>query len=489
VLLLLICLLAAALRLPGLAGQSFWVDEGYSALYAERVNLTWWANDVHPPLYYALLSAWMMISDSDQWIRLLSVGLGIATIPVFYHVARCLFSGKAGLWAALLLAGSAYHVHYSREARMYALELLLYGCAFWGLLLAAREHRRSGWLLYVGSATLMLYTQALAPVYALTLLLVFPLLATNPRERTTWKPWILSNAIVALLFLPWLRIYLGKVQAVVGSYWIPPPQWTDPLRLLHVYTVSRIPSPARILEELLGITPSFVPGAWLWSLPVVLLVVWALLRCRPEHRPVVRALLIAYVFPIVLVFAVSLTLRPVFIARAFFPTLLPLILLLAYASELVLSQRQAWSRLLLAWVAILLTLATAFEHRRVSPEQFREASEYLQQRVREKDLLFYNGGSPVAALYLLARYDPTRHIESMPRLEIRRVLQGCEAELEICLGRALKDYPADQRIWLIHCRETSVRDWQRIASWLRQNLETREAREFRGVRVERVVVK
>ena len=85
--LILITIVGTGVRLYHLDGISFWLDEGFSARMAQHPSLQAWTSwDNHPPLYYAMLAAWSWPSNSDYWLRLLSVILGVATIPLVYSL-------------------------------------------------------------------------------------------------------------------------------------------------------------------------------------------------------------------------------------------------------------------------------------------------------------------------------------------------------------------------------------------------------------------
>ncbi len=129
--LLAILLMALLTRSYHLGHLGFSYDEGASAYMAEAVRANVWTNDVHPPLYIAVLAAWGSVADGDLWLRSLSVVFGVATVAVVYALGGALLTRSAGLWAAALLSVTYFHVKYSQEARMYALMGLLFATTFW----------------------------------------------------------------------------------------------------------------------------------------------------------------------------------------------------------------------------------------------------------------------------------------------------------------------------------------------------------------------
>ena len=117
------------LRLPYLGKESLWLDEVWSIATARLPwrSLLWVVRhkDSNASLYYALLHMWLHLGGSAASVRLLSVLLGLATIPVLYKLGNRLLGKPAGLIASLLLAVNQFHVTYSQEARTYSLVVLL----------------------------------------------------------------------------------------------------------------------------------------------------------------------------------------------------------------------------------------------------------------------------------------------------------------------------------------------------------------------------
>ena len=126
----LLTLAACGLRLLRLDFQPLWWDEGYSVWFAthplgQMLALT--AQDIHPPLYYALLRGWtLLLGAGPVALRLLSAVIGTLAIPAVYLAGRRLFgSRRTALLAAALLAINPLHIYYSQEVRMYGLVALL----------------------------------------------------------------------------------------------------------------------------------------------------------------------------------------------------------------------------------------------------------------------------------------------------------------------------------------------------------------------------
>lgn len=269
----LVMALATGLRFFRLDAQSLWYDEGISAYQVQRTFLEIAqaaAGDTHPPLYYWTLKAWASVFGNSEWgLRSLSAVCGVAVVALTWLLGQRLLGFWPAIGGALLLAVSPLAVYYSQEVRMYTMECALGLLAMY----AAVRWWRSGatgwsWSLavYVLAAAASLYTQYLAALLLAAAnlaiggtLLVGPTRRVAPRssvarglvprpglggpggppmptgqrpvppEEAGDKPlryglvtlrrmlqprlitWLLAQAAVALLFLPWLPVFLEQL--------------------------------------------------------------------------------------------------------------------------------------------------------------------------------------------------------------------------------------------------------------------------------------
>ncbi len=236
----LIILIAYALRLHDLAGDSLWGDEIFTATQSPLPVgelLHWTAGDIHPPGYYLLVGrladglGWAHLSPSalTDWLwRFPSVLAGVLAVAVTYRLGTDLLSRRVGLASALLLAVSPVAIQYSQEARMHELFLLGVTLSTWALARAlARPDQRRWWLIYALATAFSLYTVYLAfivlasqavwvvvsrdggaiPVSRQLSVLGYPLSANSYRLLC----WLLSIALAFVLYLPWWPTLLGIV--------------------------------------------------------------------------------------------------------------------------------------------------------------------------------------------------------------------------------------------------------------------------------------
>ncbi len=151
-------------------------DEAWTGLDARRVLEEGWVGPYvtsalgQPagPLYFAAPFV-EVFGNTVFSIRFAMAVLGIATVPVAYLTFRVMFDRPMAVFAALLLASSMWHLHYSRIAFMVIswplMELITLLFLFWGM--------KTGRLALYGLAGLALglgiYAYNAYPIFALPL--------------------------------------------------------------------------------------------------------------------------------------------------------------------------------------------------------------------------------------------------------------------------------------------------------------------------------
>lgn len=213
---------ALVARLWSIGSESVWLDEATSIWLAGmplREMVPWTAVDIHPPLYYAVLHAWLVLGEGEAQTRLFSALCGVASVAVLYMIVWRLAGTWTAIAAAALLATSPLHVWYSQQVRMYALLTLLALVSSYCMLRAVLDGRRWAWPAYGIFAVAMLYTH----YYAFFVLLfqnVFALYLLWRRciSPAIWRRWLAAQALAALAFLPWLPTMIRQVQSGGGGW-------------------------------------------------------------------------------------------------------------------------------------------------------------------------------------------------------------------------------------------------------------------------------
>ena len=261
--LVIIMLVATALRFYQLGTESIWIDEHFSILDAESLDLG------TRPLYYALLHVWMQFGSSDAWLRSLSIPFSLGSIILLYRLSRRLLSSATvGLMAALLMAVSPLFVGYAQEIRMYALSTFL---GLWGTLILAQvlQHPEKirpisviGWLV----------TRLLAVMSTpLNVLLLLPdtllLFWRFRRNRKVMITFVVGLALVGLLWIPFAQVLSEAAPRFMGGWVIYQPD-LDMIQILAMLSEVTVFWPMSDLQTLRG-APA--PLDWGWERIITLL--------------------------------------------------------------------------------------------------------------------------------------------------------------------------------------------------------------------------
>jgi 4-amino-4-deoxy-L-arabinose transferase-like glycosyltransferase len=131
ILAVIIVLLGAGLRLPGLGTRSLWFDEALAAdnsrgTLAETVAQTR-VNNSSPILYPLILYAVQKVGDGAVAVRAVSFTSSTLLIVLVAMVGKQLIGPISSLMAAVLVAFSPSQIHYAQEVREYAFSSLFAG--------------------------------------------------------------------------------------------------------------------------------------------------------------------------------------------------------------------------------------------------------------------------------------------------------------------------------------------------------------------------
>jgi hypothetical protein len=208
--------LAFALRVPGL-DQTLYGDEyfTYGIVTANDLGGVWHAvyhTSITPPLHYFL--AWLALKlggDDTVLVRVPSLILGTAIVPLVFVLARRIGGVRAGLLAALVMAFGPFAIWYSDEARAYATMMFLVALSALALLRALDGAGRRWWVIYVLAACAALWSHYTA---------VFVVVA-----QAAWALWthrelrrqlLIAQGATAVGYLPWLPGFLEQRRNDVG---------------------------------------------------------------------------------------------------------------------------------------------------------------------------------------------------------------------------------------------------------------------------------
>ena len=372
-------LLAGALRLVGIADESFWKNELFSVYWVrnpfEFLLTRGLVTETNPPLYFVLLKIWTALFGSGELaVRSLSALASTSCVPLAFLLGSELGGSiAAGLIAATLLALSPVQLFFAHEARVYAFLPLFVLMTLLGLcrFLRTPEVRAfqpdrgfaSSLDIYSVGAIALLYSHATALLLLLALFLSAILYLAEVRApRSQVMAFVLANIIVGMLASP--AIMALALQANSPNLeWIPPltpATLLAALRYLMIAPVVRFDVTGSARETL-----SFIELA----AAVAALVVLGVQARRVGRDRLAYALLV--LFPalfVTLLCGVSMF-RPIFVPRIIVWLTVPVALITASALTAPRTRKLHPVAIVLVVLCIIFGLVdTTFEPARHNPD-------------------------------------------------------------------------------------------------------------------------
>jgi Dolichyl-phosphate-mannose-protein mannosyltransferase len=165
-----------------------------------------------PPLFFVLAWASAKLGNATVWIRLPSVVLGVATVPIVYAIGRETVGRIPGVIAAIVMALAPFTVFYGIEARPYATMMFFVALSTLAMVRALRSESRRWWLVYALSAAAAAYSHYTA-IFVLAVQATYSIWAGRDRLR---RP-LGAAALIIALYVPWLPNLRGKELGVIGA--------------------------------------------------------------------------------------------------------------------------------------------------------------------------------------------------------------------------------------------------------------------------------
>jgi len=200
--------------------STLWIVENHNL--ADTVSFVKGDGEITPPLYFIL--AWLAtrLGDSPELVRLPAMVAGVVSIPLMYELGLRTAGKWSGLASAAIFTCSPFMIYFSANGRAYSIMTLFLIGSTLAMLAGARTGRARWWVLFGAGTCLAMYSHYTA-AFVLGAQLLW-LLWACPGAR---KPALISTAVAAVLFLPWLPGLLSDLDsptteilsAIQGSGW------------------------------------------------------------------------------------------------------------------------------------------------------------------------------------------------------------------------------------------------------------------------------
>lgn len=375
---LLILVLATALRFYHIDYQSVWLDEICSILEANPdikwsdLEATIMLSDPHPPLYFALLKILFQLFGYTTLVaRVFSAIVGVAGVYALYLLGKEINNKNTGLLAAFLLAINSFHIYYSQEVRMYALLVLLTVLSYYRLVVYLKENTYKNAILYGLFTGLMLLTQFFG-LFVLVSQVIILLFVFIKKEKTHkllfFKQLLASGLVIIISFLPALNIF---IETTKKKYTAIQPTTIDTVFLIFKDFVQQSYILLFLYSGLIVVCIYYVFKEKM-KLNYLLLFSWIIITLA---LPILRSYLVT----------------PMIVSR-YFITILPAFIILI--SIAILKFKYAIIKILLL---LFLTTVTFYElfifndyYNKIAKTQFREITEFIKKENKENDQVVSN---------------------------------------------------------------------------------------------------
>ena len=440
--LLAILLVGLSLRIYQLDAESLWLDEAYTVDYMAYAGnsllevLRMSLPDQNPPLYYVLLHYWMwLFGDSEVSVRLPSVLFGILSVGLIYKVGYTLFDKQTGLIASLILALSAYQVHYAQEARTYSMTV------FWGLtsfylflrFFEGRDYRVLAGYVLSNAALMYSHYYGLFLVAAQALFVLgYYVFRRREDEAPALRTWAWAAGAMTVLYIPGFFYLAYSLSHSENSNWIETPG----LSTLYSSFLEYAGAPNLGSSELLAVLILFA------------LVGVGVLAKKGGERAALSLLSLWLIVPIALPFVLSQVLDPLYHPRYAIAALPALYLLVAVGMQRVgsVAMRATANRLgrlaavavtgvLFSLVGFLFFGALHDYFTTVKKQPWREVASYMNMYSRSSDNLV------ISDAYSTTSYDYYARENDLP--EATNVLDPGDAPYVESWVRG------SERVWLL----------------------------------------
>ena len=438
-------LLGIFLRLYDLGKESLWRDEVYSIRIAELSLPEIFKNEeTNPPLHFLLLHYWQKIFGTSEFaVRFPSLILGVLSILLIYQIGVKLFSQEVGVLSALILSLSSFHIHYSQEARAYALMVFLTLASNLFYINSLEDKKAKSVAGYIAATTLLAYSH----VYALFIIIAqnIHFLSTQAftRHASRWKirEWVLVQSAVVVLFLPWLNMFLSQSMGVVSEgFWLPEPGFEHLHRTILTYIGHRRLVALYALIILLALTQT--------GLKIV-----AHHKERPwkevpnyifsgNEQSILNLffLLLWFAAPLMLPFLISQYTTPIYHTRYTIPASAAFYILFAvFIKNLNWRIVKAFFVCAIIGLSLLHTWHNYFQI--TTREQWREAAHFIETNHRSSDFLVF---STLGSIDAFDYYFPQKNLQ---KISYGEVAQKNEPVVEKKNIRDIITQP--ERIWAI----------------------------------------
>lgn len=403
--------LGSFLRLWNLGLESLRLDETQSiwqASHSLQFIKDYMIKNVHMPLHNSLLHFWLQkMGSSETSVRLMAAIPGILSLPAFYFLAKEIFGRRDKALLSLLLASiSPLWIWYSREIRMYTLLLLITVLSYLFYVRFLKYYKKLDLVAYIIVNIVGVYTHYFFSLVLLVQAIYFLVVwkfglieKVKEKGKKMFAYLIFAALCIAGAFAPWVY---NLAQSYGSGSLAPILAKPTSFNLLLSY-----------FEFTLGYQPETMTGniIAMWPLAVLIGFIFLAKRENPFKAPIYLVILGA-TLPVILVYLISITIRPIYLTRYVVMCLPFYIILLAWVLSSIKGTKKYILNTFIIGVFCFAVYNQFFSHDIPAKENYRDAINYINANATTRDAIIV---SPAYTIYPTQYYiNSDSRIYTMP---------------------------------------------------------------------------
>ena len=399
----LIFVISIAFYFLNIGFSDLWSDETYTISMLHGPMSDFYAkfkNDLHPPLYYLGLRLYTgLFGLSATSLRAFSVLGVLATLLLGYFAGQRVFGKQGALYLCLLLISVPMLAVYSHQARMYSWAafsitgVFIYSCLF----IRTGTTRDLILLLIFTVAAMYIHYYSMIAAFMANLFVFLQLVLTKKKK---WVNHLLSLLVAAILFLPWLSMFIVQVKRVQSAFWAPE------VSLQTILSCFTIPFTEQFWTT--GYSKSLT--ILMYTL-IVLTIILSFTKSFSEYRLVLWLSLFIFIGTLIIAMIISLFSQPILYSRYVAVIVTMLIIPVAILLTVI---KIKWLKIFLIPVIMFLGIRISVSAFAFSYGPYKQTIEYITETYPEIDKILhiteitagpmveYNGNSGLSHYWLKA---------------------------------------------------------------------------------------
>jgi 4-amino-4-deoxy-L-arabinose transferase-like glycosyltransferase len=399
----LIFVISIAFYLYNIGFSDLWSDETYTKSMLNGTFsdfYTKFKNELHPPLYYLGLRLYTgLFGLTTTSLRTFSVVGVFATLLLGYFAGQRIFGRQGALYLCLLLISVPMLAVYSHQARMYTWAAFsITGVFIYSCLLIRKGATRDLVLLFIFTvAAMYIHYYSMIAAFVANLYVFLHLVLTKNKK---WINHLLSLLIAALLFLPWLSMFIVQVKRVQDAFWAPEVSFQT---ILSCFT---IPFTEQFWTT--GYSKSLI--ILMYAL-IVLTIFLSFTKSFSEYRLVLWLSLFIFLGTLLIATVISLFSQPILYSR-YVVVIVPMLVL--PITILLIRMKIKWMKIFLIPIILFLGVRISLSAYSFSYGPYKQTIEYITNtypeirkiihitEVTAGPMIEYNGNSGLRHFWLKA---------------------------------------------------------------------------------------